>query len=224
MLQALSIRNFVIVEQLDLEFSQGYTTLTGETGAGKSILIDALSLALGARNEGEVIRSGCDKADISVTVGIQNNLGAQAWLDENEIEIDDDLILRRVIYSDGRSRGFINGAAATVGQLKALGEFLVDIYSQNAHHSLLNVNTQRQILDAFSGSNALAKQVAEQYKAWHKLHLQQAEIEKNAAAYTDELAELRDKTRELTQLGFAADEWEEPVSYTHLTLPTIYSV
>ena len=167
MLQALSIRNFVIVEQLDLEFSQGYTTLTGETGAGKSILIDALSLALGARNDGEVIRNGCDKADISVTVGIQNNLGAQAWLDENEIEVDDDLILRRVIYSDGRSRGFINGAAATVGQLRALGEFLVDIYSQNAHHSLLNVNTQRKILDAFSGSNALAKQVAEQYKAWH---------------------------------------------------------
>jgi len=209
MLQALSIRNFVIVEQLDLEFSQGYTTLTGETGAGKSILIDALSLALGARNEGEVIRNGCDKADISVTVGIQNNLGAEAWLDENEIEVDDDLILRRVIYSDGRSRGFINGAAATVGQLRALGEFLVDIYSQNAHHSLLNVNTQRKILDAFSGSNALAKQVAEQYKAWHALHVQQAGIEKNAAAYADELAELRDKTRELTQLGFAADEWED---------------
>ncbi|MEO1956994.1 MAG: DNA repair protein RecN [Methylophilaceae bacterium] len=209
MLQALSIRNFVIVEQLDLEFSQGYTTLTGETGAGKSILIDALSLALGARNEGEVIRNGCDKADISVTVGIQQNMAAQAWLDESEIEADDDVILRRVIYSDGRSRGFINGAVATVGQLKSLGSFLVDIYSQNAHHSLLNVNTQRQILDAFSGGAALAKQVAEQYKAWHTLHVQQVEVEESAAGHTDELAELRDKTRELTQLGFAIDEWEE---------------
>jgi DNA repair protein RecN (Recombination protein N) len=209
MLQALSIQNFVIVEQLDLEFSQGFTTLTGETGAGKSILIDALSLALGARNEGEVVRSGCDKADISVTVGIQHNQAAQLWLNENELEAADDLILRRVIYSDGRSRGFINGAAATVGQLKVLGEYLVDIYSQNAHHSLLNVNTQRQILDAFSGSLALVKQVAEQYKAWHKLHLQQTEIEKNAAAYADELAELRDKLRELTQLNFVAEEWEE---------------
>lgn len=209
MLQALSIQNFVIVEQLDLEFSQGFTTLTGETGAGKSILIDALSLALGARNEGEVVRSGCDKADISVTVGIQHNQAAQLWLSENELEAADDVILRRVIYSDGRSRGFINGAAATVGQLKALGEYLVDIYSQNAHHSLLNVNTQRQILDAFSGSVSLAKQVAEQYKTWHKLHLQQAEIEKNAAAYADELAELRDKLRELTQLNFVVEEWEE---------------
>lgn len=209
MLQALSIQNFVIVEQLDLEFSQGFTTLTGETGAGKSILIDALSLALGARNDGEVVRKGCDKADISVTVGIQNNQSAQLWLSDNELEAADDLILRRVIYSDGRSRGFINGAAATVGQLKEIGEYLVDIYSQNAHHSLLNVNTQRQILDAFSGSVALVKQVAEQYKAWHKLHLQQTEIEKNAAAYADELAELRDKLRELTQLNFIVEEWEE---------------
>ncbi len=209
MLQALSIRNFVIVEQLDLEFSQGFTTLTGETGAGKSILIDALSLALGARNEGEVIRAGCDKADISVTVDITNNMQAQAWLAEHEIDDADDLILRRVIYSDGRSRGFINGAAATVGQLKAIGEYLVDIYSQNAHHSLLNTNTQRQILDAFSGSQALAKQVAEEYKTWHQLHLQQVEIEKNAEAYADELAELRDKVRELEQLGFASEEWQD---------------
>jgi DNA repair protein RecN (Recombination protein N) len=209
MLQALSIQNFVIVEQLDLEFSQGFTTLTGETGAGKSILIDALSLALGARNEGEVVRIGCDKADISVTVDIHQNQFAQAWLVDNEIEVENDLILRRVIYSDGRSRGFINGASATVGQLRELGESLVDIYSQNAHHSLLNVNTQRQILDDFSGSTALAKQVADQYKAWHKLHLQQAEIEKNAAAYADELAELRDKVRELTQLSFATEEWQD---------------
>ena len=209
MLQALSIQNFVIVEQLDLEFSQGFTTLTGETGAGKSILIDALSLALGARNDGEVVRKGCDKADISVTVGIQDNQSAQLWLSDNELEAADDLILRRVIYSDGRSRGFINGAAATVGQLKELGEYLVDIYSQNAHHSLLNVNTQRQILDAFSGSLALVKQVAEHYKAWHQLYLQQTEIEKNAAVYADELAELRDKLRELTQLNFVAEEWEE---------------
>jgi len=208
MLEALSIRNFVIVEQLDLEFKQGFTTLTGETGAGKSILIDALSLALGARNEGEVIRQGADKADISVTINIADNAEAKTWLNSHEIDGADDLILRRVIYSDGRSRGFINGAAATVGQLKALGESLVDIYSQNAHHSLLNTNTQRQILDAFSGRAALAKQVATQYKSWHTLHLQQAEMEKNAEAYADELAELRDKVTELTQLGFAEDEWQ----------------
>ncbi|MFM9835228.1 MAG: DNA repair protein RecN [Methylophilaceae bacterium] len=207
MLQALSIRNFIIVEALDLEFERGFTTLTGETGAGKSILIDALSLALGARNEGEVIRSGADKADISVTF-LSNGL-ANAWLKANEQETAPDLVLRRVIYTDGRSRGFINGVAVTIGQLKELGELLVDIYSQNAHHSLLNVNTQRQILDEFAAANDSITEVAKHYKTWAHLNKQRMEIEKNAAVYADELAELRDKVRELKQLNFAADEWQE---------------
>ena len=209
MLQALSIRNFIIVEALDLEFSAGFTTLTGETGAGKSILIDALSLSLGARNEGEVVRVGSEKADISVSFQLSKNAGANAWLKANEMEAAEELILRRVIYADGRSRGFINGASATVGQLKELGEFLVDIYSQNAHHSLLNTQTQRQILDEFSESAALAKEVATQFKTWAGLNKQRLEIEKNAAAYADELADLRDKVRELKQLNFAADEWQD---------------
>lgn len=207
MLQALSIRDFIIVEALDLEFSQGFTTLTGETGAGKSILIDALSLALGARNEGEVVRKGCEKADISVTFSL--NPFANAWLLENELTPDESLVLRRVIYTDGRSRGFINGTAASIGQLKDLGEYLIDIYSQNAHHSLLKSTTQRQILDEFSASVDLAKQVASQYKAWHALHIKRLEVEKNAATFAEELAELRDKTRELKQLDFSAEEWAE---------------
>ena len=151
MLQTLSIRDFIIVETLDLEFSSGFTTLTGETGAGKSILIDALSLALGARNEGEVTRKGCDKADISASFFIKNNALAKNWLVENELEASQEnqaeLILRRVIYADGRSRGFINGTTATIAQLKDLGECLIDIYSQNAHHSLLKPATQRELLD-----------------------------------------------------------------------------
>lgn len=207
MLQSLSIRDFIIVETLDLEFSNGFTTLTGETGAGKSILIDALSLALGARNEGEVVRKGCDKADISVTFSA--NSQAQHWLKENEIEADETLILRRVIYADGRSRGFINGTTASIGQLKDLGEYLIDIYSQNAHHSLLKTTTQRQILDAFAGNTELAQQVATHYKTWHALHIKRIDTEKNTAAFADELAELRDKTRELTQLNFSAEEWAD---------------
>jgi len=207
MLQSLSIRDFVIVETLDLEFSQGFTTLTGETGAGKSILIDALSLALGERNDGAVIRAGAERADISAT--FSNNEHASIWLENAALEVAPVLVLRRVIYSDGRSRGFINGTSVTIGQLKDLGELLVDIYSQNAHHSLLKTSTQRQILDEFAGSMALANQVATLYKSWHQLHLQRLEVEKNSAAYADELAELRDKTRELQQLGFATDEWAE---------------
>ena len=213
MLQALSIRDFIIVESLDLEFSTGFTTLTGETGAGKSILIDALLLALGARNEGEVTRRGCDKADISASFFIKNNVLAKNWLLENELEVyqenQGELILRRVIYADGRSRGFINGTAATIAQLKDLGECLIDIYSQNAHHSLLKPATQRELLDEFSGASDLANQVENQYKTWHKLHVQRVEVEKNSAAYADELAELRDKTRELKQLNFAAEEWQD---------------
>lgn len=207
MLQSLSIRDFVIVETLDLEFSQGFTTLTGETGAGKSILIDALSLALGERNDGAVIRAGAERADISAT--FSNNENALNWLENAALEAAPVLVLRRVIYADGRSRGFINGTAVTIGQLKDLGELLVDIYSQNAHHSLLKTSTQRQILDEFSGSLELVNQVARQYKTWADLNKKRLEVEKNSAAFADELAELRDKTRELQQLNFDIGEWQE---------------
>lgn len=209
MLQALSIRDFIIVESLDLEFEPNFTTLTGETGAGKSILIDALSLALGARNDGSIARAGTDKADISATFSIKQNIAAKNWLSENEIAADDTLMMRRVIYADSRSRGFINGASATVNQMQELGEFLVDIYSQNAHHSLLKPATQRQILDGFAQSSELASQVAKQYKSWAQLHAQRIDAEKNAAVYADELADLRDQTRELQQLNFSLDDWQE---------------
>jgi DNA repair protein RecN (Recombination protein N) len=207
MLQALSIRDFVIVDTLELEFSAGYTALTGETGAGKSILIDALSLSLGARNEGDVTRKDCEKAEISTTFDIAHNIAAREWLQAQEMDVDDALILRRVIYADGRSRAFINGASATVGQLREIGETLIDIYSQNAHHSLLKVATQREILDAYAQAVPLAKQVGKLYKDWSQLHQQQLAYEKNASQFADELALLRDSTRELKQLGFVAEEW-----------------
>ncbi len=207
MLQALSIRDFVIVDALDLEFASGYTALTGETGAGKSILIDALSLSLGARNEGDVTRRGCEKAEISTTFAIAGNAGARAWLQAQEMDVDDTLVLRRVIYADGRSRAFINGVTATVGQLREIGEALIDIYSQNAHHSLLKTATQREILDAYAQAGPLAREVSQLFKTWYQLHQQQLAYEKNASQFADELAELRDKTRELKQLSFSEDEW-----------------
>lgn len=207
MLQALSIRDFVIVDTLELEFSAGYTALTGETGAGKSILIDALSLSLGARNEGDVTRKGCEKAEISTTFDIVENQAARDWLLAQEMDVDDALVLRRVIYADGRTRAFINGASATVGQLREIGETLIDIYSQNAHHSLLKLATQREILDAYAQVSPLAKQVAKLYRDWSQLQQQQLTYEENASHFADELAELRDSTRELKQLGFSSDEW-----------------
>lgn len=209
MLLSLSIRDFVIVSQLDLDFNTGFTVLTGETGAGKSILIDALSLALGARAEGGVTRTGCDKAEISAMFDIANLPEAKAWLQQSELAGDaGELVLRRVMYADGRSRAFVNGTPVTVQQLKDIGEQLVDIYSQNAHHSLLKLATQRQILDDFGGLNAIAAEVAAKYKHWHHLHELRISFEKNAAAYADELAELRDSARELSQLAFSEDEWD----------------
>lgn len=218
MLQSLSIRDFIIVNQLDLEFQAGFTVLTGETGAGKSILIDALSLALGARGEGGVTRSGCDKAEISVIFSIAHNLEAQEWLLDAELTNDaPELLLRRVMYADGRSRAFINGATVTVAQLKELGELLVDIYSQNAHHSLLKSATQRHVLDGFAELSALALQVSNQFKVWHQLNQQRLEVEKNASQYADELADLRDQVRELSALSITENDWDE-LQQEHLRL------
>jgi DNA repair protein RecN (Recombination protein N) len=209
MLQTLSIRDFVIVDTLNIEFSTGFTVLTGETGAGKSILIDALSLAMGARGEGGITRAGCEKAEISASFYIAKLAGLKAWMQENEIPNDDDqLLCRRVIYADGRSRAFINGQPATIQQLKDAGEFLVDIYSQNAHHSLLKISTQREIFDDYCGLSLLATETSSAYKQWQILNQRRVEMEQNASKYADELAELRDKVRELLQLGFAFDEWE----------------
>lgn len=209
MLQTLSIRDFVIVDALNIEFSRGFTVLTGETGAGKSILIDALSLALGARGEGGITRTGCEKAEISASFYIAKLEGLKAWMQENEVSNDDDqLLCRRVIYADGRSRAFINGQPATIQQLKDVGEFLVDIYSQNAHHSLLKLSIQREIFDEYCGLSSLASETSLTYKQWQMLYHRRIEMEQNANKYADELAELRDKVRELAQLGFAVDEWE----------------
>ena len=209
MLQTLSIRDFVIVETLNIEFSSGFTVLTGETGAGKSILIDALSLAMGARGEGGITRVGCEKAEISASFYIANQEGLKAWMKENEVPNDDDqLLCRRVIYADGRSRAFINGQPATIQQLKDAGEFLVDIYSQNAHHSLLKLATQREIFDDYCGLSLLAAETSQAYKKWQVLYQRRVEMEQNANKFADELLELRDKVRELTQLDFAVDEWE----------------
>ncbi len=208
MLQSLSIRDFIIVSTLDLDFSAGFTVLTGETGAGKSILIDALSLALGARAEGGVTRVGCDKAEISASFDIARHADATSWLQTLELAAESgELVLRRVMYADGRSRAFINGSPVTVQQLKEIGELLVDIYSQNAHHSLLKLTTQCQILDEFGGLTQISDTLAQAYKHWHQLHELRLSAEKNAAAYADELAELRDNIRELKQLDFNPEDW-----------------
>jgi len=208
MLRVLSIRDFVIVDRLELEFSPGFSVLTGETGAGKSILIDALSLALGERGESGMVRTGCERSEITAEFDLRALPQLQQWLAEQELADGETCLLRRILYADGRSRGFINGSSATMQQLREAGDFLIDIYSQHAHHSLLKTAMQRALLDNFGGLAELAVQVAATHKTWRALHEKRIEMERNAAAFAKELAELRDQARELAQLNPSAEEWQ----------------
>ena len=170
MLKYLSIRDFVIVESLELDFSSGFTALTGETGAGKSILIDALSLALGERGDAGMVRAGCERAEIAAEFDTAALPQLQSWLLEQDLQGDDGVcLLRRTLDSGGRSRGFINGSSATLQQMRLAGAFLLDIHGQHAHQSLLLADAQRDLLDSHAGLGKDSEQVAECHKIWLSL-------------------------------------------------------
>ena len=210
MLENLLIKNYVIVDKLDLNFLLGFSSLTGETGAGKSILIDALSLALGSRGESGLVKKGNDKADITASFNLEGNDIAKAWLKQNEFEeSENQLLLRRVVYQDGKSKAFINGTPSTVGQLKSIGESLVDIYSQNTHHSLLKKSSQREILDNFIGNKEELIELNKHFNKWQKLSLEQENFLKNKQIFLDELNELEGKCNEFSVLNFTYSEWQQ---------------
>ncbi len=210
MLENLLIKNYVIVDELDLNFLLGFSSLTGETGAGKSILIDALSLALGSRSESGVVKKGNEKADITATFNLEGNDEALAWLSLNEFEeSDNQLLLRRVINKDGKSKAFINGIPSTIGQLKAIGESLVDIYSQNTHHSLLKKTAQREILDSFLDSKEELKLLKKLYSEWQRLSVEQDKFLKNKESFLNELNETEEKYNEFSGLNFSYEEWNQ---------------
>lgn len=209
MLRTLSIRDFVIVDSLELEFHPGFTVLTGETGAGKSILIDALALTLGERGDAAVVRAGCERADISAEFDISPLPELVQWLRAAELEGDPGLLLlRRVIDKSGRSRAFVNGRPATQSQLREAGEWLVDIHGQHAHQSLLKPDAQRALLDAHAGLTPLAAQVAAAYRQWQKLAQARAEYETHAAQRNAEREQLQRQARELEQLALQPEEWD----------------
>ncbi len=209
MLKYLSIRDFVIVESLELDFTSGFTALTGETGAGKSILIDALSLALGERGDAGMVRSGCERAEIAAEFDIAALPQVKSWLREQELEADEGVcLLRRTLDAGGRSRGFINGSSATLQQLRAAADFLLDIHGQHAHQSLLRADAQRELLDSHAGLTKDSDQVAEHYKAWQTLHRRRSQLQQNAEAVAAERELLAFQRRELETLNFVLAEWE----------------
>ena len=209
MLVALAIRDFAIVDRLDLEFEPGFTALTGETGAGKSILIDALALALGERADPAVVRAGAERAEVTAEFALERLPDVQQWLADGALEGDPGrLLLRRVVERNGRSRAFVNGTAATVQQLAEVSEWLIDIHGQHAHQSLTKPAAQRALLDAHAGLGALARDVGIAFREWQRLARARADQETNAAARTAERDSVAWQVDELKKLGLKPGEWD----------------
>ena len=166
MLSHLSIRDIVLIERLDIEFRTGLSVLTGETGAGKSILLDSLSLALGARGDASLVRHGADQGQVTAVFDVPGNHPARNFLRDNGFDDDGDIILRRLQMGDGRTRVFINDQAASVALLRDLGRRLVEIHGQHDDRALIDTDLHRTLLDAFGGLEQEAAVVRERHKAW----------------------------------------------------------
>ena len=217
MLRALEVRDFVIVERASLELDRGFTALTGETGAGKSILVDAIELLVGGRGDGGLVREGAERAELSAEFDFKDEVFA-AWLGESDLAGDPGaVILRRTIDRTGRSRCFINGHAATLAQLKAAGEHLIDIHGQHEHQSLLRAAAQRALLDAHAGAAELAGQTAGFHRDWKRLQAVADEAERNFAQREAERSEIQAAFSELKKLGLRDGEWQA-VSAEHTRL------
>ncbi|AMB87182.1 DNA repair protein RecN [Pseudomonas agarici] len=218
MLVHLSVHNYAIVEHLDLELDRGMSVITGETGAGKSIMLDALGLTLGDRADSGVVRPGADKADILATFDLEDIPEARSWLAERDLDHDGPCILRRVITTEGRSRGYINGSPCPQGDLKALGELLIDIHSQHEHQSLLKTDTHRRLLDEYAGATDLARQVQLAAQRWRQTR---HELERLSNSGDEQRARhqlLSYQLEELENLGLGENELEDlEQEHKHLT-------
>jgi len=209
MLTHIHIRNFAIIDELDLDLADGMTALTGETGAGKSIVVDALGLALGDRADSAVVRHGAAKAEISASFDIAALPAARAWLDDNDLEAEDECLLRRVIAHDGRSKIYINGSPSTLQLVRELGNHLVDIHGQHEHQSLLRRDLQRALLDDYAGNDTLRTQVAESYGRWKSLRTRLDSLTLAGDERQARVELLRFQVRELEALKLEADEYEQ---------------
>ena len=206
MLTNLQIRDFAIVDQIGVEFQPGMTVLTGETGAGKSILVDAVALVLGERSSSQLVRNGARRAEFSAEFDVSSMPEVRAWLDEQALDQDDECLLRRVINADGRSRAFVNGNAVTMQQLKALGEMLLDIHGQHFHQSLGRRPIQRDLLDHYGELLSIRGDTATAYTQWQALQERLDRLQSADADRASRLDLLTFQLQELVALDAQADE------------------
>ncbi|OEF51042.1 DNA repair protein RecN [Vibrio tasmaniensis 1F-267] len=209
MLAHLSVNNFAIVKSLQLELSKGMTTITGETGAGKSIAIDALGLCLGGRSDAGMVRQGEEKTEVSAAFLLENNLHATRWLEDNELLDGGECILRRTISKEGRSRAFINGSPVPLSQLKSLGQLLINIHGQHAHHQFMKSDYQMAMLDQYAGHLNLLKSTRNAYQAWRQADNHLKELRENSQQNQAQKQLLEYQIKELNELSIGEEEYED---------------
>ena len=212
MLSHIYLRNFAIIDELDLELKQGMTALTGETGAGKSILIDAIGLVLGDRADSGVVRHGADKTEITLTVELGDTPSAQAWLKEQDLDQVDDAdqcILRRIITAQGKSRAWINGSPCNLKLLRELGEQLVDIHGQHEHQSLMKKDMQRKMLDEFAENQSLLNKTHKAFDRWKTLNDKLVMLQSQSSDHQAKLDLLRFQTQELNEFDLLDNEAQQ---------------
>jgi len=209
MLTHLHISDYAIVQELDLELDPGMTVMTGETGAGKSIAIDALGIALGDRADSGSVRHGAQRADITASFDVSNNRQALQWLQEQELDDEDECSLRRTVSIDGKSRAYINGRPVPLQLTRELADLLIDIHSQHQHQSLLRADSQRELLDAYAGSTDKVKALAKLAGEWKLSHQQLSDLRSKSAERTKRIDYLTYQLDELTQIAPQKNEWQE---------------
>jgi DNA repair protein RecN (Recombination protein N) len=208
MLTRLHVRDYALASELELELRGGMTVLTGETGAGKSILVDALGLALGERADSGTIRNGAERAEVAASFDLENLPSVRAWLAEQDLGGGEECLVRRVLVRDGKSRAYVNGSPVPLQSLQQLGERLVDIHGQHAHQSLLHRAAQRDLLDAYADARALAGDTAQAWRTWQQLEAEQAAALAQAADRASRLELLEHQVAELDALGLVEGELE----------------
>ncbi|TVQ68661.1 MAG: DNA repair protein RecN [Oceanospirillales bacterium] len=206
MLTHLLIKNFALVDQLELELKNGMTVISGETGAGKSIMLDALGLTLGDRADSDTVREGEERAEITATFDLSDIPEALDWLSEHDLDHEHECQIRRIVTREGRSRSYINGQPAPLNQLKELGQFLVDIHGQHEHQRLLHREYHRILLDDFAQQRPIAEKVRQHFSRWQKLNQTLKKLTEDSAEKTARTQLLSYQLEELNQLALQEDE------------------